>query len=301
MALSDVKVRSAKPEAKAYKLTDGEGMVLLVHPNGSKYWRLRYRFGGKEKMLALGKYPEVSLADARARRDEARKLLAHGVDPSENNKAVKVEQEQEAITFEVVAREWHASNQKWSASHSARVLKSLEDNLFTAIGNQNIAELKTRDLLIPIKAVEMSGRLEVAARLQQRTTAIMRFAVQSGLIDYNPAQEMAGAVASGNRQHRPALELKRIPELLQKVDNYTGRPLTRWATELTLLIFIRSSELRFARWSEIDFETSMWTIPPERKPIPGVKHSHRGAKMRTPHLVPLSKQALAILKQIKQF
>ncbi|KMH30107.1 tyrosine-type recombinase/integrase, partial [Klebsiella pneumoniae] len=168
MALSDVKVRSAKPEAKAYKLTDGDGLVLLVHPNGSKYWRLRYRFGGKEKMLALGKYPEVSLADARARRDEARKLLANGVDPSENKKAVKVEQEQEAITFEVVAREWHTSNQKWSASHSARVLKSLEDNLFTAIGNQNIAELKTRDLLIPIKAVEMSGRLEVAARLQQR-------------------------------------------------------------------------------------------------------------------------------------
>lgn len=301
MALSDVKVRSAKPEAKAYKLTDGEGMVLLVHPNGSKYWRLRYRFGGKEKMLALGKYPEVSLADARARRDEARKLLANGVDPSENKKAVKVEQEQEAITFEVVARDWHASNQKWSASHSARVLKSLEDNLLTAIGKRNIAELKTRDLLVPIKAVESSGRLEVAARLQQRTTAIIRFAVQSGLIDYNPAQEMAGAVASGNRQHRPALELKCIPELLQKVDNYTGRPLTRWATELTLLIFIRSSELRFARWSEIDFETSMWTIPPEREPIPGVKHSHRGSKMRTPHLVPLSKQALAILKQIKQF
>jgi len=301
MALSDVKVRSAKPEEKAYKLTDGDGMVLLVHLNGSKYWRLRYRFGGKEKMLALGKYPEVSLADARARRDEARKLLANGVDPSENKKAVKLEQEQEAITFEVVARDWHASNQKWSESHSARVLKSLEDNLFAAIGNQNIAELKTRDLLIPIKAVEVSGRLEVAARLQQRTTAIMRFAVQSGLIDYNPAQEMAGAVASGNRQHRPALELKRIPELLQKVDNYTGRPLTRWATELTLLIFIRSSELRFARWSEIDFETSMWTIPPEREPIPGVKHSHRGSKMRTPHLVPLSKQALAILKQIKRF
>lgn len=118
-------------------------------------------------------------------------------------------------------------------------MKSLEDNLFAAIGNQNITELKTRDLLIPIKAVEMSGGLEVAARLQQHTTAIMRFAVQSGLIDYNPAQEMAGAGASGNRQHRPALELKRIPELLQKVDNYSCRPLTRWATELTLLIFIR--------------------------------------------------------------
>jgi hypothetical protein len=159
MALSDVKVRSAKPEEKAYKLTDGDGMVLLVHPNGSKYWRLRYRFGGKEKMLALGKYPEVSLADARARRDEARKQLANGVDPSESKKAVKVELDQEAITFEVVARDWHASNQKWSESHSVRVLKSLEDNLFDAIGKRNIAELKTRDLLTPIKAVEMSGRL----------------------------------------------------------------------------------------------------------------------------------------------
>ncbi len=179
--------------------------------------------------------------------------------------------------------------------------KSLEDNVFPAIGTRNIAELSTRDLLLPIKVVETSGRLEVASRLQQRTTAIMRYAVQSGLIDYNPAQEMAGAVASGNRQHRPALELKRIPELLQKIDGYTGRPLTRWATELTLLIFIRSSELRFARWSEIDFDTSMWTIPPEREPIPDVKHSHRGSKMHTPHLVPLSKQALAILKQIKQF
>lgn len=151
MALSDVKVRLAKPEAKAYKLTDGEGMVLLVHPNGSKYWRLRYRFGGKEKMLALGKYPEVSLADARARRDDSRKLLANGIDPSENKKAVKVEQEQEAITFEVVAREWHASNQKWSASHSARVLKSLEDNLFAAIGKRNIAELKLGICLYPLK------------------------------------------------------------------------------------------------------------------------------------------------------
>lgn len=188
MALSDVKVRSAKPEAKAYKLTDGEGMVLLVHPNGSKYWRLRYRFGGKEKMLALGKYPEVSLADAKGRRDEARKLIANGVDLGENKKAVKVEQE--VIMFEVVAREWHASNQKWSASHSARVLKSLEDNLFAAIGKRNIADLKTRDLLVPIKAVESSGRLEVAARLQQRTTAIMRFAVQSGLIDYNPLKRL---------------------------------------------------------------------------------------------------------------
>ncbi len=253
MALSYVKVRAAQPEIKVYKLADGEGMVLLVHPNGSKYWSLRYRFGGNEKILALGKYPQESLADARTRRDEARKLLANGVDPSENKKAVKIEQDQEAITFEVVARDWHASNQKWSASHSARVLKSFEDNLFTTIGKRNIAELKTWDLLVPVKAVESSGRLEVAARLQQRTTAIMRFAVQSGLIDYNPAQEIAGAVATAKRQHRAALELNRITELLHRIDHYSGRPLTRLAVELTLLVFIRSSELRFARWSEVDF------------------------------------------------
>ncbi|MFO2398223.1 tyrosine-type recombinase/integrase, partial [Salmonella enterica] len=141
----------------------------------------------------------------------------------------KVEQSK-ARTFKEVAIEWHGTNQKWSEDHAHRVLKSLEDNLFAALGERNIAELKTRDLLAPIKAVEMSGRLEVAARLQQRTTAIMRYAVQSGLIDYNPAQEMAGAVATGNRKHRPALALKRIPDLLQKIDGYTGRPLTRWAT-----------------------------------------------------------------------
>ena len=297
MALTDIKVRTAKPTDKQYKLTDGNGMHLLVHPNGSRYWRLQYRFGGKQKMLALGVYPEVSLADARARRDEARKLLANSIDPGDKKKNDKVEQE-EARTFEQLAIEWHATNKKWSEEHSRRVLKSLEVNLFPAIGKRNIIDLKTRDLLAPIKAVELSGRLEVAARLQQRTTAIMRYAVQSGLLDYNPAQEMAGAVASSNRQHRPALELRRTPELLQRIDSYTGRPLTRLAVELTLLVFIRSSELRFARWSEIDFETSMWTIPAEREVIEGVKHSQRGSKMRTPHLVPLSRQALAILKQV---
>ena len=297
MALTDIKVRTAKPTDKQYKLTDGSGMHLLVHPNGSKYWRLQYRFDGKQKMLALGVYPDVSLADARTRRDDARNLLANNIDPGDKKKSDKIEQE-EARTFEQLAVEWHATNKKWSEEHSRRVLKSLEDNLFPAIGKRNIADLKTRDLLAPIKAVELSGRLEVASRLQQRTTAIMRYAVQSGLLDYNPAQEMVGAVASSNRQHRPALQLKRIPELLRRIDNYTGRPLTRLAVELTLLVFIRSSELRFARWSEIDFETSMWTIPAEREAIDGVKHSQRGSKMRTPHLVPLSHQALAILKDV---
>ncbi|MBY7515009.1 integrase arm-type DNA-binding domain-containing protein [Escherichia fergusonii] len=298
MALTDTKVRSAKPQEKEYTLVDGDGMFLLIHPNGSKYWRFRFRFGRKQHLMAFGVYPETSLADARQKREEARRLVAAGIDPREHKRTVKEELAKEAITFESVAREWHATNKKWSEDHSRRVLKSLEDNLFHAIGKRSIEELKTRDLLAPIKIVEATGRFEVASRLQQRTTAIMRYAVQCGLIDYNPAQEMAGAVASSNRVHHPALELKRLPELLRRIDGYTGRPLTRLAVELTLLIFIRSSELRFARWSEIDFETAMWTIPAEREAIEGVKYSQRGSKMRTPHLVPLSRQALEILKQV---
>ncbi|EPK7484762.1 tyrosine-type recombinase/integrase [Proteus mirabilis] len=301
MALTDTKVRAAKPDEKAYTLTDSDGLFLYIHPNGSKYWRFRFRFGGKQHLMAFGVYPEISLADARERRDTARKQVALGIDPRELKKELKEEQQKKFNTFEKVARDWHATNKKWSEGHSHRVLKSLEDNIFAAIGKRNIAELNTRDLLEPIKAVEMSGRLEVAARLQQRVTAIMRYAVQSGLIDYNPAQDMAGAVATGKRVHRAALELKRLPEFLQRIDDYKGRPLTKLAVKLTLLVFIRSSELRFARWDEIDFDNAMWTIPAEREAIEGVKHSHRGSKMRTPHLVPLSRQAIEILKQIYQF
>lgn len=300
MALTDIKVRTTKPSDKPFKLTDGQGMHLLINPNGSKYWRLQYRFGGKQKVLALGVYPMVSLGEARRKRDEAKKLVFDGIDPSEKKKADKIEHS-EALTFEAVARDWHtACKRKWSDSHSERVLKSMEDGLFTAIGKRKISELNTRDLIAPIKAVEASGRLEVAARLQQRTTAIMRYAVQNGLIDYNPAQDMSGAITVAKRTHRPALPFDRFSELLERIESFKGRKLTKLAVKLTLLIFIRSSELRFARWSEIDFENAMWTIPGEREPLPGVKHSHRGSKMKTPHLVPLSRQALELLKAIRE-
>ncbi|ECI0119237.1 DUF4102 domain-containing protein [Salmonella enterica subsp. enterica] len=300
MALTDIKVRTTKPSDKPFKLTDGQGMHLLINPNGSKYWRLQYRFGGKQKVLALGVYPMVSLGEARRKRDEAKKLVSDGIDPSEKKKADKIEHS-EALTFEAVARDWHtACKRKWSDSHSERVLKSMEDGLFTAIGKRKISELNTRDLIAPIKAVEASGRLEVAARLQQRTTAIMRYAVQNGLIDYNPAQDMSGSITVAKRTHRPALPFDRFSELLERIESFKGRKLTKLAVKLTLLIFIRSSELRFARWSEIDFENAMWTIPGEREPLPGVKHSHRGSKMKTPHLVPLSRQALELLKAIRE-
>ena len=297
MALTDAKIRAAKPDEKSYKLADANNMFLLVHPNGSKYWRLRYRHLGKEKTLALGQYPEVSLSEAREKRDEARKLISDGIDPCEQRRAKKAAPE--AInTFELVARQWHKSNKKWSENHSEKVLKSLEGHVFPYIGLRDITTLRTPDLLVPVKAAEAKEIYEIAARLQQRITAIMRYAAQSGIISYNPAVDMAGALTTVKRQHRPALTLSRISELLEHLDAYKGQPLTRLATKLTLLIFIRSSELRFARWTEIDFEKAMWTIPPERKPIEGVKYSHRGSKMRTEHLVPLSTQALDILKEI---
>lgn len=192
MALTDIKVRSAKPEDKEYSLTDGDGMFLLVHPNGSKYWRLRFRFGGKQHLMALGVYPEVSLSEARQKRDEARKLVAAGTDPREHKKSIKAKQQDDEKTFEAVARAWHADNKKWSALHAERILKNLADEIFPSIGNTHIADLKTRNLLAPLKSVERSGRLEVAKRLKQRVTAIMTYAVQNGLIDYNPAQDMAG-------------------------------------------------------------------------------------------------------------
>ncbi|MCH6494371.1 tyrosine-type recombinase/integrase [Escherichia coli] len=298
MALTDVKVRTIKPGDKPVKLSDGDGMHLLVHPNGSKYWRLQYRFNGKQKMLALGVFPEVSLADARQQRDAARKLIAAGVDPSEQKKIDKAEQQYEEITFEVVARAWHTENKKWSELHRERILKGLEEHLFPAIGKIHIASLKTKDLLAPIKAVANSGRLEVAMRLKQRTTAIMTYAVQNGIIDYNPAQDMAGAILPGKVKHRPALPLNRLSELLKRIDEYKGREFTKWAIMLNLLLFIRSSELRFGRWQEVDFDTAMWLIPPVRQPIPGVKFSERGSKMHTPHLVPLSRQALELLRNV---
>ncbi len=298
MALTDAKIRAAKPDAKSYKLTDGAGLHLLVHTNGSKYWRLRYRHLGKEKTLALGLYPDTSLSEARLKRDEARKLITEGIDPCEQKRVAKAASDAN-LSFETIARQWHASNKKWSESHSEKVLKSLESHVFPYIGLRDITTLKTPDLLIPIRAAESKEIYEIAARLQQRIAAVMRYAVQSGIIGYNPAIDTAGAVTIVQRQHRPALNLDRLPELIARMDAYKGQPVTRLAMMLNLLVFIRSSELRYARWSEIDFDKALWTIPAERKAIPGVKFSHRGAKMRTPHLVPLSQQATTILKEIR--
>lgn len=299
MALTEIKVRNTKPTEKPVKLTDGNGMHLLIQPNGSKYWRLQYRFSGKQKMLALRVYPEVSLSEARRRRDEARQLIANNIDPGEKRKAGKIE-EKGLLTFETVARNWHSSNRTWSVSHRTTVLNSLISHLFPVIGKRNITELKTRDLLLPLKKAEAAGHLELAARLQQRITAIMRYAVHNALIAQNPAYDLAGAVTTAKSNHRPALPLEQLPDLLKRIKAYKGKGITQIAVQLTLLTFIRSSELRFARWSEVNLNNSLWTIPGERQELIGVKYSGRGSKMKSPHLVPLSQQAKTQLQELQK-
>ncbi|HCU2528110.1 TPA: tyrosine-type recombinase/integrase [Klebsiella oxytoca] len=299
MALTDRAIVHAKPCGKPYKLSDSHGLYLLVNPNGSKRWYIKYRFVNKEKKLALGPYPLLTLAQARRMREEAQLLLISGIDPSAHRKAERLAITPEH-TFESVAREWVTSNVNWSSEHKKRVLRYFELNVFPTNGSCDITKMKVKDLLVPIKEVEKAGKLDVASRLQQRTACVMRYAVQNGIIDHNPASDLIGAVSTPKVRHHPALDLNLIPDFLERIDDYKGRQLTQLAVKLALLLFIRSSELRFARWDEIDLRNAMWSIPAEREPIPGVKYSARGAKMRSPHLVPLSHQAIELLHEVRQ-
>ena len=303
MSLTDIKAKNAKPLEKEYKLTDGFGMFLRVTPKGSKYWQMAYRFEGKQKLFSIGVYPAVSLSDARQRRDEARRLLAQGIDPNAKKQAEVKElkaKRDNTRSFRTVAKAWFSTKTKWSDDYGDAVWKRLETYVFPVIGDKDVAELDTGDLLVPVKKVEALGYLEVAMRIQQYITAILRHAVQQKLIRHNPAYDMEGAVQKPQTEHRPALELEEIPQLLNKIAEYKGRRLTILAIQLNLMIFIRSSELRVARWSEIDFKSKLWVIPEQREAIENVKHSTRGAKMKRKHFVPLCKQAMKILKEIRQ-
>lgn len=299
MALTDRAIVHAKLCGKPYKLSDSHGLYLLVNPNGSKRWYIKYRFVNKEKKLALGPYPLLRLAQARRMREEAQLLLISGIDPSAHRNAERLAITPEH-TFESVAREWVTSNVNWSVEHKKRVLRYFELYVFPTNGSCDITKMKVKDLLVPIKEVEKAGKLDVASRLQQRTACVMRYAVQNGIIDHNPASDLTGAVSTPKVRHHPALDLNLIPDFLERVDDFKGRQLTQLAVKLALLLFIRSSELRFARWDENDLRNAMWTIPAEREPIPGVKYSARGAKMRSPRLVPLSHQAIELLYEVRQ-
>ncbi|EED8424907.1 tyrosine-type recombinase/integrase [Salmonella enterica subsp. enterica serovar Losangeles] len=300
MALNDSKIRAAKPLAKSYKLTDAQGLYLTVSRSGAKLWYFRYCFGGKENRLAFGAYPLVTLAEAREKRDAARKLLASGICPSQIRKMDNAAVD-ESRTFKFIATEWHTSCLKlWSEGHADKILTCLKRYVFPDIGTMDITKVETRHLAQLVKSIDDKGVHDVAGRVRQHLTKIMRHAVQQGTIKYNPAYDLDGVVTPVVTQHHPALPLKRLPELLDKINGYKGRELTRLALELNLHVFLRSSELRLARWDEFNLKARIWTVPAEREAVKGVRFSSRGAKMKDEHLVPLSAQAVALLEKIKE-
>ncbi|EHA9358254.1 tyrosine-type recombinase/integrase [Escherichia coli] len=299
MFLTDAKIRTLKPSDKPFKVSDSHGLYLLVKPGGSRHWYLKYRISGKESRIALGAYQAISLSDTRQQREGIRKMLALNINPVQQRAAERGSRTPEKV-FKNLALAWHKSNRKWSQNTADRLLASLNNHIFPVIGNLPVSELKPRHFIDLLKGIEEKGLLEVASRTRQHLSNIMRHAVHQELIDTNPAANLGGVTTPPVRRHYPALPLERLPELLERIGAYhQGRELTRHAVLLMLHVFIRSSELRFARWSEIDFTNRVWTIPATREPIIGVRYSGRGAKMRMPHIVPLSEQSIAILKQIK--
>ena len=300
--LSDSKCEAAKPREKDYSLFDGEGLHLLVKTNGTKTWRFKFtRPDGRSGLATFGKYPALTLKAARERRSAALTLLANGKDPIEVEREKKnASTASQRHTLKALAMQWHEANaKKWSPGHAATVLRRMETYLFPKLGDRPISTLTPRDLYNPIIYAEKQGFHDTASRLRQYLSGIMRTAVREGVIDSSPARDLETS-SSPDSRHRPALPLARLPELIQRLSHYNGRRITRLAVELCLHVFVRSSELRFARWSEIDFENAMWCIPEERTPIENVKNSHRGTKMRTAHLIPLSTQAIGILNELHQ-
>ncbi|MDO8311475.1 MAG: integrase arm-type DNA-binding domain-containing protein [Sideroxyarcus sp.] len=293
MKLSDPKVKKSKPEAKPYKLADGGGMYLEVMPNGSKYWRLKYRFGGKEKRLALGVYPDISLADARGRRDEARKLLANGSDPGTVKQTQKRQSKISAAnSFEAIAREFHAMKSPiWTPHHATDWISTLEREVFPKFGQRPIIEIEAPDVLDILRSIEARGFFEVRGRVLQRVRAVFAYAIASGRSRHNPAAEISGALAPRPKvQHFAALSEKEMPEFLRDLADYQERakssPIVFAATRLLALTFVRTGEVRGAQWGEFDLDAGLWTIPAERM------------KARAPHTVPLSSQAVEVIRAL---
>ncbi|EDW5022494.1 tyrosine-type recombinase/integrase [Salmonella enterica subsp. enterica serovar Albuquerque] len=298
MALTDTAIRKTKPTEKPFKMADSSGLYLLIKPNGSKLWYMKYRIDGKEKKLAFGPYPDVSLFKARQLRDTARAKVREGADLSADKKIAQ-QKKKNGHTFRQIAMNWHGEHRRWSAHYANTIQRRLEMYVFPDIGDSFIDQITTETLLFTLRKVENKGFLEITARLKNYVTEIMRYAVKKQLIKSNPALDLDGEFTPPETSHYPALPLDKLPELLSRTGSYCGRLLTRYALKLSLLFFVRSSELRFARWSEIDWQQKLWIIPEEREQIENVRFSHRGTKMKTQHIVPLSDQAIAVLKQIE--
>ena len=299
MALTDVKARNARPGEKQVKLFDGNGLFLLVTPAGGKWWRFKYRFGGKEKLLALGTYPEVSLADARRRREEARKLVANSVDPGAVKKALKVAKAgSDANSFEVVAREWHEKFKvSWSTSHAHVTISRLERNIFPWMGKRPISEIEPPEVLTVLQRMESRGAGETARRMKIVCGQVFRYAVATGRAKRDPTVDLKGALAPAVSKNMAALtDPKDVAELLRATDEYQGTFVVKCALKLAALFFCRPGELRHTKWSEVDFETAQVNVPIERMKLStATKRKCKGQL----HLIPLSTQAVAILKELQ--
>ncbi len=288
MPLTDTAIRRAKPEAKPRKLFDERGLFLLLSQNGGKWWRFKYRFGGKEKQLSLGVYPDVSLKDARDRRDEARKLVANGIDPSDKRKAQKAMQDGVAgNSFEVVAREWYSKHStNWSAGHGDRILRRLEIDVFPWIGAKPVGAVKAPELLSVIQRIEKRGALETAHRVLGNCGQVFRYAVATGRAERDPSGDLRGALPPAKVKHLAAVtEPQQVAELLRVMDGYEGSLAVSCALRLAPLVFVRPGELRKAEWADIDLEKAEW--------------SYTVTKTDTRHIVPLSRQAVEILREIE--
>ena len=292
MPLTVPAVRNAKPRKTPYKLADEKGLYLRVNPDGSRYWRLKYRFGGKEKLLALGVAGDVTLAEARAARDEAKRKLRAGIDPAAVRKAEKLRQKFDGEnSFKAVARRWIGQmsvKRKWGTDQADRVETSLVNDVYADIGHRPIADIKPPEVLAVLRKIEDRGAHEIRGRVQQRIGAVFRYAVAHGLCESDPTRDLRDAFETAAVTHRAALAEKDLPEFLEKVDDYNGEPTTKLAIKLLVLIFVRPGrELRQAEWTEFDLDAAVWRVPAAR------------VKMRDEHIVPLSTQAVAVLRELQ--
>ena len=289
MALNIPQIKNAKILDKQYKLADAGGLYLLIHPNGSKYWRLKYRYLGKEKVMAFGVYPIVSLKDARLKRDEAKKILSDSGDPIQikksNQRAKMLNAEN---SFNSIALEWwNNAREGWKEEHADNVWRTLEADALPYFGDRPIKEISPGELLEVVRRVEARGALDVASRILQRCGAVFRFAIQTDRLRYNPATELAGVLKTRKVKSRPSMTREELPNFLKSIDNYSGEMVTILALRLTVLTFVRPAEIRFARWEEFDLKDNLWRIPAERM------------KMTTDHLVPLPRQTLELLERLR--
>ncbi len=288
--LTDSAIKVAKPKEKPYKLSDGQGLYLEVTATGSKLWRLKYRHGDKEKRLALGAYPSVSLQQARQRRSEARELLALGVDPSAERKAAKQAQRVDGVTFETLAREWYSYNApRWAESTAYKAKLYMENDLIPGIGSRPVKTITRPELVDLVRKVEARGTLNAAAKIRQWLHQIFRFGLAKGVVEANPATDLDVVAAPPKAtRHHPHVAFAELPELLSSIKAANINVLTRCAIRLLVLTAVRPGELRQAPWAEFDLDSATWTIPKARM------------KARRPHVVPLPHQAVAILRQLKE-